>query len=169
MESVISQTAALGKSKAHCAGMINNLIRRGEGRAALTSTQEALESYPSDPYFLSHYGCLLATVERRPSDGVRLCEEAIKLLSRSMPEEVEFFYPIFYLNLGKAHLGANKKTKAMEAFKEGLKFAPRNAELLSELDRIGKRKPPVLGFLDRSHPVNIMLGRLRHKMTARKK
>ncbi|NJN64385.1 MAG: hypothetical protein HC882_05540, partial [Acidobacteria bacterium] len=30
---------------------------------------------------------------------------------------------------------------------------------------MGKRREPPLTFLDRSHPLNVLLGRVRHKLT----
>jgi tetratricopeptide (TPR) repeat protein len=165
MESFMTDSAEQPKSKAQCAGELSRLLKMGEKSAALTTVRAALDQHPSDPYFASYYGCLLATVERRPADGVRLCEDAIKMLRHAMPEDKEYFYPIFYLNLGKAYLGANKKTDALDAFQQGLKYDPKNSELHAEMNKIGRRRRQVISFLDRSHPLNRYLGMLRHRMT----
>jgi hypothetical protein len=70
----------------------------------------------------------------------------------------EVLYPVFYLNLGRACLAAQKKADAIDAFKQGLKYDNSNSELLKELRGMGVRKPAPVPFLDRSNPINKYLG-----------
>jgi hypothetical protein len=45
----------------------------------------------------------------------------------------------------------------------GLKFARRDVRLTIAMNRLVERRPPVLTFLTRQHPINRQLGMLRHK------
>ena len=80
-----------------------------------------------------------------------------------MPFGSEFFYPIFYLNLGRAYLKGNRKKDAVQAFQEGLKSDPGNRDLLWEIKKIGERRKPPLSFLSRSNPINKYIGMLLYK------
>ncbi len=155
------------KSKAKYAQEIRAYQTGGDNKAALRTAREALESFPSDPFFLSHCGCLTSIVENRSSEGTRLCDEAIKILRKSKSTDIAFFLPLFYLHLGKTYLKSNRKRVAMEAFQEGLKFDSTNGELLSEIKRLGIRKRPAIPFLDRSNPLNKFVGKFRQSLQNR--
>ena len=77
---------------------------------------------------------------------------------------MDFFYPIFYLNIGRAYLSGNKRRAAIEAFREGLKYDRQNREILFELGQLGRRGQPVFPSLKRGHPINKYLGRIRHAL-----
>jgi hypothetical protein len=53
------------------------------------------------------------------------------------------------------------------AVERGLKLDPDHPGLLTLQKEIGTRRRPVLRFLDRDHPVNVFLGRMRHNMTGK--
>jgi tetratricopeptide (TPR) repeat protein len=142
---------------------VRQLLRSGNGKTALKTLREALEKFPADPYLLSYYGCLVAVIEDNAKEGVQICENAISLLKTSMPFGSEFFYPVFYLNLGRAHLKNKNKKAAVQAFEKGLKNDPENRDLLWEINKLGTRKKPPLSFLDRSNPVNQYIGKLLYK------
>ena len=142
---------------------VQNLLRKGNKKAALNTLRDALEKFPGDPYLLSYYGCLIAVIENRTKEGVTICEDAIKLLNTSMPFGSEFFYPVFYLNLGRTYIKAKKKKAAVQAFQEGLKNDPENKDLLWEMKKIGTRERPPLPFLARSNPINKYIGMLLYK------
>lgn len=142
---------------------IRQLLRKGNGKSALTVLRHALDAYPFDPFFLSYYGCLIAVVENNPKQGIMICEDSIKTLNGSMPFGSEFFYPVFYLNLGRAYLKGNKKEDAVLAFQEGLKSDPENRDLLWEIKKLGTRKAPPLSFLSRGNPINKYIGMLLYK------
>jgi len=152
------------KSKADYAEAVKQLLTAGDRKAAFDIVKKALKYYPSDLFFLSYYGYLLAAVEGQTKDGAKICSEAITTLRKTMPADMEFFYPLFYLNLGRAYLEGARKKEALRAFQEGLKFDPKSEELLSEVKGLGLRKKPVISFLDRSNTVNIRLGRLRQRL-----
>jgi tetratricopeptide (TPR) repeat protein len=81
-----------------------------------------------------------------------------------MPFGSEFFYPAFYLNLGRACLKGNKKAEAIKAFREGLENDPDNHDLLWELRKLGMRKRTPIPFLDRCNPINKYIGLLVSKV-----
>jgi tetratricopeptide (TPR) repeat protein len=139
---------------------VQQLLKRGKGKSSMRALRKALERFPSDPFLLSYYGCLLAIVEKRPEEGIKICRNAIEMLENSMPFGTEFFYPVFYLNLGRAYLKAGDRKQAVRAFMEGLKTDPENHDLIWEMKKLGSRKKPPLPFLKRSNPINKYLGLL---------
>jgi len=146
---------------------VQQLLRRGNGKSALNTLRNALVKFPDDPFLLSYYGCLIAVVENNSKEGVKICEDAINRLNASMPFGSEFFYPVFYLNLGRAYLKDKKKKEAAQAFNEGLKSDPDNKDILWELKKMGSRKPPPLPFLARSNPINKYIGKLLNKASGK--
>jgi tetratricopeptide (TPR) repeat protein len=148
------------KFKADYFAEVQQLLRRGNGKQALETLREGLTRFPEDPFLLSYYGCLIAIVEDNPKEGIRICEGAIKRLEVSIPFGSEFFYPAFYLNLGRAYLKGNRKTNAIKAFQQGLKNDPDNTDIRWELRKLGSRRKPPLPFLRRNHPINKYIGML---------
>ena len=147
---------------------VQQLLRRGNGKTALNTLRHALVKYPDDPFLLSYYGCLIAVVENNTREGVKICENAIETLNTSMPFGSEFFYPVFYLNLGRAYLKDKKKKNAVQAFQEGLNNDPDNKDILWELKKMGTRKSPPLPFLARRNPINKYIGKLLYKSSKKK-
>jgi len=147
---------------------VQQLLRRGNGKTALNTLRHAMVKFPDDPFLLSYYGCLIAVVENNTREGVKICEDAINILNALMPFGSEFFYPVFYLNLGRAYLKDKKKKNAVQAFHDGLKNDPDNKDILWELKKMGSRKPPPLPFLARSNPINKYIGKLLYKSSEKK-
>lgn len=139
---------------------VQQLLKRGKGKQALEILREGLECYPADPFLLSYYGCLIAIAENNPKEGITICENAIKALDTGMPFGSEFFYPVFYLNLGRAYMKGGKKTEAIKVFRQGLKSDPENRDLQSEMKKLGSRKKPPVPFLKRDNPINKYIGLL---------
>jgi len=166
-EKFIREQSKPQKSKAEYAEAIRLDLKDGNKNTALGTVREALENFPSDPFFLSYCGYMTAIVEGKSREGARMCEEAISVLRKSKSTDIAFFLPLFYLHLGKVHLKADRKAPAINAFQEGLKFDSRNRELLSEIKAIGSRKAPVVPFLGRSNPINKYLGKLRYDLKKR--
>lgn len=140
------------------------LSRRNNQKEALKLLTDSLEHYPSNPFIWSYQGCLDAIVNKKYSKGVNTCRHAFKILKEQMPFGEEFFFPILYLNLGKAYLAANKRKEAYASFKKGLEIDMGNKNLLDELRKLGIRRQPSLPFLGRSHPLNRYIGKLSHKL-----
>ncbi len=142
---------------------VQQLLKHGNGKTALNTLRQALVKFPADPFLLSYYGCLIAVVENNPREGVKICKNALNMLNTSMPFGSEFYYPVFYLNLGRAYLKDKKKKDSVEAFQEGLKNDPDNKDIKWELKKLGARKPAPLPFLARSNPINRYIGKLLYK------
>jgi tetratricopeptide (TPR) repeat protein len=134
------------------------LLKQGKGKEAFATLREAIEKFPADPFLLSYYGCLLAVVENRPKEGIEICRDAIARLKGSMPFGSEFFYPVFYLNLGRAYIKDGNRKEAVAAFTEGLGADPEDRDILWEMRKLGTRKKPPVSFLKRSNPINKYIG-----------
>lgn len=148
------------KQKSQYFEEVQNLLKTGDGRSALILLEETLGKFPGDPFLLSYYGCLVAVVRGNPREGISLCLNAIKRLEETLPFGREFFYPAFYLNLGRAYLKAGKKQEAVNAFYQGLKNDPDNKDLHQELVKLGNRRKLPIPFLKRSNPINKYIGLL---------
>ncbi len=159
----VAEKTVKPKLKSEYFGEIQQLLRGGDGKSALNTLKHALDTYPGDPFFLSYYGCLISVVEDNPKEGIKICEDSIRTLEGAVPFGSEFFYPIFYLNLGRAYLKGNRKKDAVQSFQSGLKSDPDNRDLLWEIKKIGERKKPPLSFLSRSNPINKYIGLLLYK------
>ncbi len=101
--------------------------------------------------YLSFYGRCLAELGSRVHEGVQFCREA---------REMEPYDPDHYWNLGVALLVAGRKRPAFEALSAGLAMQHGHQGIRAALTRMGRRRRPVLRFLDRNHPINVLLGRM---------
>ncbi len=117
---------------------------------------------PKDANALSYFGVCLAMVHRKFKEGVELCKRAIDL---------EFYNGDHYANLGRVYLAGNNRKKALETVQAGLRVSAENADLIKLRKELGIRARPVVPFLDRSHPINVTIGQVRHsrKAPSRKK
>lgn len=145
-------------------GEVKELLRVKNKRKALRVLDDALEHYPDDPFLLSYYGCLDAIANKNYKDGIETCLTAIGNLKEKVAFGEEFFYPVFYLNLGRAYLAAGKKKEAIDAFNKGIKMDAENKDLLWEIRKLGIRRTPPVPFLKRSNPINKYIGRMLHSM-----
>jgi tetratricopeptide (TPR) repeat protein len=141
-----------------------DLLKSRNKRSALRLLNEALEQYPDDPFLLSYYGCLEAVANKNYSFGIDTCHVAIENLRKKIPFGEEFFYPVFYLNLGRAYLAAGKRKEALEAFQKGVSIDPGDKELLWEIKKLGVRKKPPVPFLPRANPINKYIGKMLHTL-----
>ncbi|TAN40879.1 MAG: tetratricopeptide repeat protein [Nitrospirae bacterium] len=139
---------------------VQRLLKKGNGKSAIDLLEEALQKFPLDPFLLSYFGCLTAIVRNRPKEGIDICIDALRKLDQTMPFGSEFFYPVFYLNLGRAYIKSGNKQEAINALHQGLINDPDNKDILWELKKLGTRKKPPLPFLDRSNPINKYIGLL---------
>ena len=107
--------------------------------------------------FYSYTGFGVARYERRLAEGERLCRHALRL-DPSDPEH--------YLLLAEVRLLRRNRKGAVSALLKGLRIAPQDSKLRAVQRRIGFRRPPVISFLSRDHPLNVLLGRRRHRRGA---
>ncbi len=143
---------------------VKDLLRSKNNKKALRVLDEALEKYPDDPFLLSYYGCLQAVTKKDYNTGIDLCHAAIDSLKKRVPFGEEFFYPVFYLNLGRAYLASGNKAEAVNAFNMGLEADGEDKDLLWEIRKLGLRREPAVPFLRRSNPINKYIGQLLHSL-----
>jgi len=128
-------------------------LARNEWTAALACFEKAA-GLLNTPIHNSFLALCIARERGQIKKAVSLCRETL---------EAEPDNPILYLNLGKIHLMQGRTEEAIEVYRKGLSKGS-NEEIISELGRIGNRRPPPLSFLSRDHPLNkyigIILGRL---------
>jgi len=102
------------------------------------------------PDMLSLCGFSLAKDSRQYKKGAAMCEKAIALDAQNTTH---------YLHLGRVHLLAGHKARAIATFRRGLKIRKDN-RLIQELEKIGIRKSPPFASLSRTHILNIVTGKL---------
>lgn len=116
---------------------------------ALKAFEKAYKEEKDNAVYMSYYGMAKALRGGEIGLGLELCTRAIKK---------EFFKAEFYLNLGKVYLAAGNKKGAIKVFLKGLKYEPQHEELNQLLIDLGFRNKPLIPALDRSNPVNKVLG-----------
>lgn len=119
---------------------------------AVVALERAYQSKPQDARFASYYGLSLALSSKRLKDAEELCAQAVDL---------EFCRPELYCNLGRVRLRRNDRKGAYLAFRGGLALDRSNAQIQQEMEKLGRRRPPVVPFLSRRHLLNKLLGMFR--------
>lgn len=109
------------------------------------------------PDMLSLCGFSLAKDSRQYKKGVAMCEKAIALDAQNTNH---------YLHLGRVHLLAGHKARAIATFRNGLKIR-KDTRLIQELQKIGIRKSPPFASLSRTNVLNIITGKLLHLLKLR--
>jgi tetratricopeptide (TPR) repeat protein len=107
---------------------------------------------------LSYLGYAIAR-QGRKKEGLVLCEQAVR---------AEFYQVENLYNLARTALLLDDRRKAMGALDKALQIDANHGPSRDLRSEIGRRRPPVLGFLDRDHALNRLLGRLRHGITAKR-
>jgi tetratricopeptide (TPR) repeat protein len=137
--------------------------QNGQAREALAlaaASYRMLRDIPGAPrdaaIIPSWYGLLLGTVGNRASEGLALCRNAASEL---------FWEPRVHENLARLEMACGHRKEAVSALERGLAIAPENRELRELRHQLGRRRKPPLPFLDRSHPLNRVLGRLFYKQS----
>ncbi len=102
--------------------------------------------------YLSYFGLSVALSRGANKDALRACETAV---------HNENYNPDLLLNLGKVYAMAGRMTKALTVFVKGLELDPRHRGLQAAMKKMDRRERVPVGWLERSHPVNNWLGRMR--------
>jgi Flp pilus assembly protein TadD len=135
-----------------------NAFDAGRGREAMAFFEAAIElerrlgDGPPQARYLSLYGVCLSAVARRRRRGVQFCREALGL---------EQYNPDMYCNLGRVLLAAGRRKEAHQTLLRGLRIQSDHREIIRALKEMGIRRRPVLPFLARANPLNVLLGRMR--------
>jgi Flp pilus assembly protein TadD len=130
------------------------LLRDNYAVKALPHMKRAVDLDRNNPYYMSYLGVVFARSEQKWGEAERLCDTAVRM-KRNQAQ--------LYLNLAEVYATAGRRDEAVEALQSGLKFARRDVRLTIAMNRLVERRPPVLTFLTRQHPINRQLGIIRHK------
>lgn len=142
---------------------IDELIRKGIEAAEkgyIHSAQVFLgqaAEHQNTPQLHTYLAYCQARSQGRMATAAKTCRESIRL----EPDK-----SLHYLILGRVLLMSGDKEKAIESFREGL-LVESNPRIIEELKKLGLRKPAVLRSLERSHPLNRMLGIMLHRIGLR--
>lgn len=101
----------------------------------------------------SYLGYGMALRRRQTREGLKLCEQAVKM---------EFYQPDNFWNLARTQLLAGNRKAAAASMRRGLALDRGHRGLIALAKELGIRRSPVLRFLGRGNPVNVLLGKLRH-------
>lgn len=134
---------------------LNALSARRTGEA-LQWFEKAVQEYKS-PVACSYLAYCRAKESGKFKEAVALCMEAMK----EEPKNAEI-----YLNLGRVYLLSGHRRAAIRAFELGLRIG-RTPQIENELKALGRRKSPPLPFLQRSNPLNKLLGKFLKKLGMR--
>jgi len=171
MDKTISPSLENKRSAADYLREIKTHLLKERRREAYALLQSAVVKYADDPMLLSYYGYLKACMDGRYRSGIEDCLKALSLFQRNTlrgeGDMDETAKSEFYLNLGRAYFAANKKKLAFDALNKGLKFDKQNVDLQKEIQKMGVRKSTPIPFLDRSNPVNAILGKMIRKSEKR--
>ena len=132
-------------------------LAQGEGVKALALFEAAIRldrRYREDrpqPRYLSFYGLCLGLQSQRWKEAVDLCRDAVT---------AESYNADLHLNLGRVLLAAGRRREAWEVLQRGLKLEEQHEGLLRAVAAMGTRRRPALPFLDRRHPINVLLGKI---------
>jgi predicted Zn-dependent protease len=122
-------------------------LEAGETAPALPLLERALK-LQTHPSWHSYLGYCIAKERGQVKRGIELCRESLALESDN---------PAHYLNLARIHIVSGNKSDALTVLREGMGVGG-SPEILSLLNRLGLRKPPLLSFLPRGHFLNRTLG-----------
>jgi predicted Zn-dependent protease len=130
-------------------------LRDGHRVEALAYIRGALESAPTNPFYLSYTGLLTALAGQQFADAETLCLEALKLRRT---------HPQLYLNLAEVYQTARRPEEAIEVLERGFTSTGRDHRLRRALEKLGRRRAPVFAFLHRDNPMNRLFGKWRHRL-----
>jgi tetratricopeptide (TPR) repeat protein len=130
-------------------------LRDGHPDVALLHASRALGISPKNPFYLSYAGLLVAFTERRFGRAETLCLEALRIRRN---------HPQLYLNLAEVYQNAGRPQEAIEVLDKGLALAGRDFRIRRAREQLGARRQPMLPSLSRSHPLNRILGKWRHRL-----
>jgi Flp pilus assembly protein TadD len=154
----VSEAAAIagGGPTAHAEALEAGVtaFRLRDVNAAHAHFERAHRREPREPRAMSWYGVTLVLVERNSSLGVLLCDQALRIAG---PD------PELLLNAARVHLALNQRDRSVRHVNRGLELWPDEPRLALARAALGRRSRPVLPFLPRSNPLNVLLGRLRHR------
>jgi tetratricopeptide (TPR) repeat protein len=145
----------------YCRG--RQLLAGGKIREATAAFREAIDlesrglsgSESNAARYHSYYGLCLCLARLDIRQALHQCRLVVRL---------DRYRPDCWCNLGRVALARKRHGEAYRAFDEGLKIQPDHRGLREGIERLGRRRSPVLPMVARSNPVNILLGLLRNRL-----
>jgi Flp pilus assembly protein TadD len=134
-------------------------IVRGKFEKAEELLAEALLISSENPLYLSYLGLCIG-MRGDLGEAQKLCSKAAKLSPHS---------PIVLVNLGRVLLEQGYRKEARDFFSKAYSLDNTSSPAALELSGMGVRRQPVIRSLARSHPLNLMLGKMRHRMLGYKR
>lgn len=131
-------------------------VRDGRPAEGLLCVRRALEVAPKNPFYLSYCGLLTARTEHRFGDAEELCLEALGIRHN---------HPQLYLNLAQVYQHHGRTKEAIEVLEKALVSTGRDSRIKRVREKIGERREPVFSFLPRSHTLNQIFGKWRHRFS----
>jgi predicted Zn-dependent protease len=147
----MSQARGTAKEKFEKALQLLTQKKPGEALGLLV---EASEEEPGNPWYRSYLGLCMGRLKRF-AEAEKHCQAAIDL---------QLCKAQFYVNMGEVYFLGGHKKQAHHMFSEAVKWEKEHPHAKKFLKTMGIRRPPVIRFLDRDHPLNVSLGRIRHKI-----
>jgi predicted Zn-dependent protease len=129
-------------------------LRQNRLREAANSFRAVFKNNPDNPLYLSYYGMIVAIAEDCLQDGLTFCQAAIQR---------EPYQADLYLNLSRIYQHAHQRQKALETLVQGMSY-DQSQLLFREMRRMGVRRKPFFSKLSRDNPLNVMMGRLTHRL-----
>lgn len=162
---MMSQTVDTQDSRANglppsdCAWRGIDLCREGDWQEGFywlsLAADSSVDTNAVPSLFFAFLGYGLAKIQGQVSEGVRLCRRAVDL---------DIYQPESYLYLASTLLLAGDRRSAIDAVEQGLQIDATHEGLRLLKIQLGRRRQPVLPFLDRQNFVNRSLGLLRHRL-----
>lgn len=125
--------------------------------AASLAILEQLPPFARPPLALSAMARCIAETRGEYKVAANLCHEAIK----KDPKNTEH-----YFHQGRILILAGRKKDAIWVFRMGLRHS-KHKGIIDALGELGIRRPPPIQFLERSNPVNKMLGIIMARLNLR--
>ena len=125
---------------------------KGNMLGALMYLEEA-SRIKRTPLLNSYLAYCIAKERGKRREAIELCIGAVN----DDPENL-----LLYLNLAKVYILAGQKNNALKVLRQATKLG-RDEQVMRFIKKLGIRKEPVLQFLHRENPINILLGKLRYK------
>jgi len=128
----------------------------GSFRRAITISSEATEPTKRRARYLSYCGLCVYRTGGPMTEAYSLCRRAVKIDNRN---------PDLWRNLARVAGAAGRQGQAHRALSHALTVNPDHRGVLQDLRALGMRRSPVLYFLPRANPLNVVLGKIRSSMS----
>lgn len=100
----------------------------------------------------SFCGLSLAMERHRYAEALEYCNISLKR---------DIMNPDHQANVALVYLERGDRKHAVQHLHEGLRLQANDVRINELLTKIGRRRPPVIGFLARENPINVVLGKIR--------